>query len=157
MYLIFLAVPRACSVSSKLDFSFWAVERINWAIGTFECLSDQTRATAANKYCSLPKSHEHTADSYPGDDGRHANRPEATLVLLFRLFFVFHRCLRFLAVHDQPAGKTFRWKIDFPAAPVVLSVSDQRFHNFTISVRYERSVYLFLRDQPLSLCFSYKK
>lgn len=59
-------------------------------IGIFKGQPDQTQGAAANKYCSLPKSHEHTADSYPGDDGRDANRPEATFeALLFQLFFVF--------------------------------------------------------------------
>lgn len=62
-------------------------------IGIFKGQPDQTQGAAANKYCSLPKSHEHTADSYPGDDGRDANRPEATLALLFQLFFVFCRCM----------------------------------------------------------------
>lgn len=59
-------------------------------IGIFKGQPDQTQGAAANKYCSLPKSHEHMADSYPGDDGRDANRPEATFeALLFQLFFVF--------------------------------------------------------------------
>ena len=99
---------------------------------------------AANKYCSLPKSHEHTADSYPGDNGRDANRPEAIqpVCCYSNCFscpvddrtFLLGRCRR-----PSRKSETFRWKIDFRWPVVPARVWPGWFYNF-YSVNTARNV-----------------